>query len=72
MFFKHIKLNRLRYHRGVSTTYWYWLKPPLDTMGRTLPPPAGAYEIDTTPAFRWEAYWDRCPDGSHSTMAILD
>jgi hypothetical protein len=72
VFFKHIKLNRIRYHRGGSTTYWYWMQPPLDTMGNPLPPPAGAYETDTTPASRWSEYWDKCPGGEHSTMAILD
>jgi hypothetical protein len=72
VFFKHIKLNRLRYHRGVNTTYWYWVQPPLDTLGQPLPPPAGAYETDTTPSSKWKDYWDRCPNGEHSTMAILD
>jgi hypothetical protein len=71
-FFKHIKLNRLRYHRGLETTYWYWRQPPLDTLGNPLPPPVGAYEIDTTPSSRWREYWDKCPGGEHCTMAILD
>ena len=72
VFFKHIKLNRIRYHRGASTTYWHWAQPPLDTLGKPLPPPAGAYETDTTSSSKWTDYWDRCPDGGHSTMAIVD
>jgi hypothetical protein len=72
LFFRHIKHNRVRYHRGANTTYWYWMQPPSDTQGNPLPPPAGAYETDTTPSTKWNDYWDRCPDGSHGTMAILD
>ena len=71
-FFKHIKLNRARYQRGLESTYWYWLQPPLDTLGNPLPPPVGAYEIDTTPLSRWREYWDKCPGGEHCTQAILD
>ncbi len=72
LFFRHIKHHRLRYHRGASTTSWYWKQPPLDTLGNPFPPPVGAYETDTTPSTRWMDFWDRCPDGSHGTMAILD
>jgi hypothetical protein len=73
VFFQHIKTNRILYHRGVaSTTYWFWREPPFDSMGHPLPPPVGAYEIDTTPSSRWREYWDRCPSGEHSTTAILD
>jgi hypothetical protein len=71
-FFKHIKLNRQLYNRGLDTSYWYWLKPPLDSLGHPLPPPAAAYEIDCTPASRWTEYWDKCPGGEHCTLAILD
>ena len=71
-FFRHIKLNRARYLRGLETTYWYWLQAPLDTQGHPLPPPVGAYEIDATPSSRWKEYWDRCPSGEHCTRAILD
>ena len=71
-FFRQIKFNRLRYHRGMDTTYWHWNHPPLDTLGNPLPPPAGSYETDTTTASRWREYWDKCPGGEHCTMAILD
>ena len=72
LFFRHIKSNRARYHRGVESTYWYWLQAPLDTLGNPLPPPVGAGEIDTTPMSRWQEYWDKCPGGEHCTQAILD
>lgn len=74
-FFRHIKHNRTRYHQGLETSsssYWYWLQPPLDTLGHPLPPPVGAYDIDPTPSKRWQQYWDRCPGGEHCTQAILD
>jgi hypothetical protein len=71
-FFRHIKFHRMRYARGMETSYWYWLQPPLDTKGNPLPPPAGAYEIDPTPSSRWRQYWDRCPGGDYCTQAILD
>lgn len=71
-FFKHIKLNRRLYFRGLETSYWYWLTAPLDSLGHPLPPPAAAYEIDCTPASRWTEYWDKCPGGEHCTQAILD
>ena len=71
-FFKHIKSQRIQYRMGLETSYWYWLQPPLDTMGNPLPPPVGAYEIDSTPSSRWRDYWDRCPGGEHCTQAILD
>ncbi len=71
-FFRHIKFHRMRYHRGLDTSYWYWLQPPCDTLGHPLPPPVGAYDIDTTPSKRWREYWDRCPSGEHCTQAILD
>lgn len=71
-FFRHIKLQRMRYQRGLDTSYWYWLKPPLDTLGHPLPPPVGAYETDLTDSSRWREYWDRCPGGEYCTQAILD
>lgn len=83
-FFRHIKLHRTRYHSGLenpeadapssssSPSYWYWLRPPLDTSGHPLPPPVGAYDIDTTPSNLWRQYWDRCPSGEYCTRAILD
>jgi hypothetical protein len=72
VFFRHIKHQRARYARGMETSYWYWLQPPLDTQGNPLPPPVGAYEIDLTPSSRWRVYWDRCPGGEFCTQAILD
>jgi len=71
-FFRHIKHHRARYARGMETSYWYWLQPPLDTQGNPLPPPVGANEIDPTPSSRWRLYWDRCPGGEYCTQAILD
>lgn len=71
-FFRQIKVNRIHYREGRESTYWYWLQPPLDTTGHPLPPPVGAYEIDTTPPSRWREYWDKCPSGEYCTQAILD
>ncbi len=71
-FFRNIKSNRILYQKGRETTYWFWRQPPLDTLGHPLPPPAGAFGIDTTSSSRWREYWDRCPDGDHCTEAILD
>ena len=76
-FFRHIKTHRTRYHSGLEnpdspSSYWYWLRPPLDTSGHPLPPPVAAYDIDTTPSKRWRQYWDRCPGGEYCTRAILD
>ena len=71
-FFRHIRFHRARYHQGLETCYWYWLQPPLDTLGNPLPPPVGAYEIDPTPSSRWQQYWDRCPGGEYCTQAIVD
>ena len=71
-FYRHIKFFRACYHRGVETCYWYWLQPPLDTLGNPLPPPVGAYDTDLTPSSKWKQYWDRCPSGEYCTQAIVD
>ena len=71
-FFRHIRFHRARYHQGLETSYWYWVQPPLDTLGNPLPPSVGAYEIDPTSSSRWQQYWDRCPGGEYCTQAIVD
>lgn len=75
-FFRPIKTARMRYRSGLETqhhdSYWYWLQPPLDTLGHPLPPPVEAYDIDKTPSSRWQEYWDRCPGGEYCTQSILD